>query len=88
MANHLEGIIKQLQDLTMMVRSDLSSILRKVVISLMTTEVHNRDIIQQLVNIECNSLNDFQWLQQLRYYANEDDSTSVRQVTSTLGYGN
>ena len=71
-----------------MVRSDLSSILRKVVISLMTTEVHNRDIIRQLVNIECDSLNDFQWLQQLRYYAMEDDSTTVRQVTSTLGYGN
>lgn len=69
MTQHLEGIVRQLQDLTAMVRSDLSSILRKVVISLMTTEVHNRDIIQQLVNIECDSLNDFQWLQQLRYYA-------------------
>lgn len=54
-----------------MVRSDLSSILRKVIISLMTTEVHNRDIIQQLVSIECDSINDFQWQQQLRYYATE-----------------
>jgi len=40
--------VAQLQYLTIMVRGDLNKILRKVIVALITTDVHNRDIIEKL----------------------------------------
>lgn len=53
---------------------------------MITIEVHNRDIVDTLNKQQCESLNDFLWLQQLRYYLHED-KTIHKQVTSTLEYG-
>ncbi len=64
-------------------RGEIPSILRKVIVALITIEVHNRDIVDTLNKQQCESLNDFLWLQQLRYYLQED-KTIHKQVTSTL----
>lgn len=48
--------------------------------------MHNRDIVDNLNKAQCDSLNDFLWQQQLRYYP-RDDRTIHRQVTSELEYG-
>lgn len=71
-----------------MVRGDLSELYRKILVALITTDVHNRDIVLTLSNNEVESIHDNYWQQQLRYYAPEDsDSILVRQVTATMEYG-
>ena len=37
-------------------------------------DVHNRDIVDQLINKNIQTLDDFEWLAQLRYYYQEEDS--------------
>ncbi len=54
--------------------------------ALITIEVHNRDIVADLNKQQCESLGDFLWQQQLRYYI-QDDKTIHRQVTSVMEYG-
>lgn len=55
--------------------------------ALITIEVHNRDIVSDLIKNECESVHDFLWQQQLRYYLGNDDRTTHKQVTSELEYG-
>ena len=43
----------QLNMLSAMVRGDLSSLERKIIVALITTEVHNRDVVDRLVQNEC-----------------------------------
>ena len=71
-----------------MVRGDLTELYRKILVALITTDVHNRDIVLTLSNNEVESIHDNYWQQQLRYYAPDDsDTILVRQVTATMDYG-
>jgi dynein heavy chain len=58
----------QLGQLTELVRGNLSSLKRKIIVALVTTDVHARDIIEDLVKSNVQSIYDFAWQQQLRYY--------------------
>ena len=71
----------------MLVRGNLSTIKRKILVSLITTDVHARDIVETLVKENVESTNDFNWQQQLRYYV-EGDNVEVKQVNAKLTYGN
>ena len=51
-----------------MVRGELTSLNRKIIVALITTDVHNRDVVDKLANNEVDSTQDFLWNQQLRYY--------------------
>ncbi|KRX08296.1 P-loop containing nucleoside triphosphate hydrolase [Pseudocohnilembus persalinus] len=86
MSDHLEQTILQLGLLTEEVRGQLSSIMRKIIVALITADVHNRDIIQKLDDEEVENLQDFTWQQQLKYRMQGDDCI-IHQVTSTLNYG-
>ena len=44
-----------------------------------------RDIVDSLCQLGVVDLNDFEWISQLRYYA-EDDSIWVRMVTAAVPY--
>ena len=78
----------QLDQLTEMVRGQLSSLQRKIIVALVTTDVHARDIIEELKHDNVSSINDFRWVKQLRYYWEEDsDECKIRQVSATLNYG-
>ena len=83
---HLNIIINQLKELTAVVRGEIPAILRKIIVALITIEVHNRDIVDNLNKAGCESSGDFLWQQQLRYYI-EEDKTMHKQVTSKLEYG-
>jgi dynein heavy chain len=73
----------QLNMLSAMVRGDLSSLERKIIVALITTEVHNRDVVDRLVQNECESVFSFDWQQQLRYYLENDlENCIIRQVTA------
>lgn len=82
--------VVQLEHLTELVRSDLTSLQRKVVVALVTTDVHARDIVEELKDAQVQSINDFKWMQQLRYYWEDDlpdKNCKIRQVSAELSYG-
>jgi dynein heavy chain len=78
----------QLEELTELIRSDLSSIDRAKLIALITYDVHARDVTQQLIHNNVNSLNNFTWQQQLRFYWDvEEDELLIKQSQAKFIYG-
>jgi len=78
----------QLKDLTALVRGELSPIQRKIIVSLVTTDVHSRDIVQKLCDANVCSTNEFEWVKQLRYYWEyEKGDCVIRQINASLSYG-
>ena len=67
-------------------RSSLDDIQHRIIVALITQDVHARDIIETLVNESVASKNDFLWQQQLRYYW-EEENVSVNQVNAKIKYG-
>ena len=80
--------VEQLSHLTELVRSNLSKIQRKVIVALVTTDVHARDIIEILVDDRVDNIGNFTWQQQLRYYWDkEEDTCLVRQSNCLIRFG-
>jgi len=77
----------QLKGLTRMVRENLIKRLRKVVVALVTVDVHARDIIDRMVEDRVADVGNFTWQQQLRFYLDEDSRVNVRQSDSVIEYG-
>lgn len=78
--------------LTEMIRGSISTIVRRKLVALITMELHNRDVIERLLKANCSSIQDFEWLSQLRYFFNKDEGQngglcSVRQINLVLDYG-
>lgn len=82
-----EELALLLEEVVKMVRGDLTTIERITLSALITLEVHNVDIVTELINQRCNSLTDFDWLSQLRYYVGSEKSVSVEMVMTKLDYG-
>lgn len=88
-----EENVGQIQQLTELVRGKLEAVQRKVVVALVTTDVHARDIVEGLVLENVSQLNDFNWQKQLRYYWDDEDYVQqgkgcyIRQVAARLEYG-
>ena len=78
--------IEQLDQLTAIVRQPINRLLRQVLSALLINEVHNRDIIAGLVKDEVSTTDDFKWVQQLRYYW-ENDTIMVRSINNDVGVG-
>lgn len=70
---------KFVTDLTKLVRGEFPGtkneqiIKRKIVECLLITDVHNRDIVGNMYNHNIQSMGDFLWMQQLRYYLDEKE---------------
>lgn len=78
----------QLEQLTEHVRTGLSSIQHKIIVALITQDVHARDIVDNLIEENVTSLQDFLWQQQLRYYWDDiEDILFIKQVNATMKYG-
>lgn len=81
-----ESVVAQLQDLTELIRGELTPNERRTIVALVTQDVHYRDIVEQLKNDQVDNANDFKWQQQLRFYF-KNKVAEARQVNSTLPYG-
>ncbi|GMG17952.1 unnamed protein product [Phytophthora fragariaefolia] len=83
-----QTICSQLNNLTRLVRTSLTHVKRRVVVSLVTTDVHFRDIVESLVAKRVTDERDFLWEQQLRYqwYA-ENDECEIQQANCRIKYG-
>ncbi len=78
-----------------MVRGKLGDVERKIIVALVTTDVHARDIIEELNIQKVSTTTDFNWVKQLKYYweAVEDEAGTgnedciIKQVSAKLTYG-
>ena len=77
--------LEQLDELTTLVRQPISRLLRQVVSCMLINEVHNRDIVAELVSNEVSDEENFKWIQQLRYYW-EDETIMVRSINNTFEF--
>ena len=63
-------IIMDLDEVTELIRGELTTIHRRTLVALVTQDVHYRDIIQILFEEGVNKQSDFWWVQQLKFYLN------------------
>jgi dynein heavy chain len=84
----LNDNVLQLEELTSLVRSDLSPLQRKVVVPLMTVDVHARDIVDNMMVDGVTAVSDFGWQMQLRFYWDViNDEVTIAQTNATFKYG-
>jgi hypothetical protein len=57
------------------------------VVALITIEVHARDVIEKLGKSGCTSVNDFEWVSQLRFYWDREAAGCVVKQVRGLGAG-
>ena len=50
------------------IRGNLTKMQRAKLVALVTIEIHARDVIEKLAKSNCNDVNGFEWLMQLRVY--------------------
>jgi dynein heavy chain len=71
-------IISNLERLTQLVRSGLKGYRHTIICSVVTSEVHNRDIVLDLYEKGVASVEDFAWEQQLRYEQIDASGSNTR----------
>ena len=64
----LEYSIKQINKMVDLVRGQLTRLERSVMGALIVIDVHARDVCKNMIKARVESLNDFEWTRQLRYY--------------------
>jgi len=79
---------QNLTELAKMVRQELPELLRMSLVSLITLDVHARDIITEMIRVEVDDATNFEWLKQQRYYWDtEIDNSVVRMSNAMYVYG-
>ncbi|RZF48033.1 hypothetical protein LSTR_LSTR002099 [Laodelphax striatellus] len=73
---------KDLNQLAAMVRGDLDRLKRMILCSLITIDVHARDIITSMVQNKVRSSENFEWQKQLRYYWETDINNCVARMSN------
>ena len=83
--------VSYLNRLSDMVRGQLSKIERRKLVALITMEIHNRDVQDRMIKANTQSVTDFDWLCQLRFYWDKEEGeyggVVVRQTNQTMEYG-
>lgn len=83
-----EFLKTQMNGMVEVVRGELNTLERTMMGALIVLDVHNRDVVELLINNKVASVNDFEWTRQLRYYwEKEVDNCVVRQTNTRFLYG-
>ncbi|XP_054262356.1 dynein axonemal heavy chain 1-like [Macrosteles quadrilineatus] len=83
---YYQEMLAQLDGLRGLVRGKLTRIQRQVLSALIVIEVHARDVLFNLVQLNVQNVNEFDWISQLRYYWVEGN-LKVRAVNAEFPYG-
>lgn len=75
---------KNLNKLAQLVRQELPELLRMSLVSLITIDVHARDIITEMVRIKVNDSANFEWVKQQRYYWDTEIDNSVVRMSNAM----
>ncbi|XP_063314781.1 dynein axonemal heavy chain 6 [Pelobates fuscus] len=87
MANFEKVNFERLNALAGLVRGQLPTIHRNIITALITIDVHARDIVSDLVKEKVDSIENFDWQRQLRYYWDLDlDNCVARMALSQYTY--
>eukprot|EP01018_Ginkgo_biloba_P018807 Gb_18324 [translate_table: standard] len=80
--------LKQLEDLSALVRGNLLPLERCILSALITIDVHARDIVENMIWEKILKISDFGWQMQLRYYWDDSiDNCIVCQTNARFLYG-
>lgn len=84
--------VEMLEELTVLVGRSLTALQRRTVIALVTQDVHNRDVVEHLIQNDVVFSTHFKWQQHLRYYwaelgAGGGTSGVAAEGTATGGVG-
>ncbi|PFH34693.1 ATPase family associated with various cellular activities (AAA) domain-containing protein [Besnoitia besnoiti] len=89
LTEHYHRQLDRLQTLTGFVRENLTPLTRRAVTALAIQDLHNRDVVADLLEAGAESPSSFTWLQQLRHYWHvENDECVVVQMDAFFVYGN
>jgi dynein heavy chain len=69
------------------VRSDHTKLQRQTLESLVTIDVHNRDILEELIKHNTMKSSDFLWQAQMRYYMSNNNPLEVHMIYASRPYG-
>lgn len=78
--------VSQIAKLTQLVQGKLSSGDRRKIITLITVDVHNRDVVQKLIDEGADSSSVFTWQSQLRYSWDDNHGCVVNIADATFNY--
>ncbi|XP_065937642.1 dynein axonemal heavy chain 3 isoform X7 [Magallana gigas] len=85
MGPYLAKSNKQIDEVVALVRGSLSKMARITLEALIVIDVHARDVVAHLNEVQTRSVNDFSWISQLRYYFIQD-LVQVKMITTTVAY--
>ena len=80
----------QIIQLTEAIHGPITPIQRNILVALITTDVHWRDIAERLAINNVGNVQDFSWQMQLRYYFEERqdfEEVVIRQINAEFSYG-
>ncbi|XP_041084991.1 dynein heavy chain 3, axonemal-like [Polyodon spathula] len=83
---YLKKSNEQISEIVELVRGKLPGGARMTLGALTVIDVHARDVVARLAQDKVSSLNDFQWISQLRYYWLDSD-VKVKMITTEVKYG-
>jgi dynein heavy chain len=75
-----------LKNFTDMIKKNLTRLERIKLVSLVTIEIHARDVINDLIKNQIKSQSAFEWQQQLRFYCRRDEIV-IEQAIGRFWYG-
>jgi dynein heavy chain len=71
---YFEKMLAQIDDLVTLVRGELSFLASLTLGALIVVEVHAREVVSTLIQNKISSIDDFDWMSQLRYYWETDET--------------